>query len=479
MIMGRSTCYINGDWVIADSGRTMDVENPSSLEVLGQVPDCGGEETSRAIEAACAAWQNWRQRTALERCSLIMDFYGLVLDHEDELARLMTLEQGKPLGESRKEIRSGAEYLRWFAEEGRRAYGKIIPSPWREKRILVSREPVGVVGIITPWNFPAGMICRKAGPALAVGCPVVIKPASQTPFSALALAELSQQARIPKGVFNVVTGSPVKIGAELTSNPKVRKVSFTGSTRVGKKLLQQCSGTVKKISLELGGNAPFLIFEDADLELAIEGSIKSKFRNAGQTCICANRFLVQAEIYDVFLAKFSKAVSKLQPGDGLNEGSDLGPLIDEAAVSHVENQVADAVQRGGRLLIGGQRHSLGGNFYQPTVIADIRPKMLLFKEETFGPLAPVVKFETEDQAIAMANNTEYGLAGYVYTRDLGRAWRISEALEFGLVGVNDSLISTCEAPFGGIKESGFGREGSCYGLEDYTVLKYTCMAGMG
>lgn len=477
-ILSRSACYINGGWVKADSGGIIDVENPSSLDILGQVPDCGKEETFRAIEAASNAWCSWRQMTALERCSLIMDFCTLVLEHDDELARLMTSEQGKPLRESRKEVRSGAEYLRWFAEEGRRAYGKIIPSPWREKRILVSREPVGVVGIITPWNFPAGMICRKAGPALAVGCPVVIKPASQTPFSALALAELAQQAKIPKGVFNVVTGSPVKIGTELTTNPKVRKISFTGSTRIGKKLLQQCSETVKKISLELGGNAPFLIFKDADLDLAVEGSIKSKFRNSGQTCICANRFLVQAEVYDAFLDKFSKAVNKLQTGDGINEGSDLGPLIDDVAVIHVEKQVADALQKGGRVITGGHRHDLGKNFYQPTVIADASPEMLMFREEIFGPVAPVFRFETEDQAITMANNTEYGLAGYVYTRDLGRAWRVSEALEFGMVGVNDSLISTCEAPFGGIKESGFGREGSCYGLEDYSVLKYTCMAGL-
>lgn len=474
-----AACLVGGKWISADSGKTLDVLNPATSEVLGVVPDCGRDETARAIDAAAQAWPAWRVMTALERSAIILKLHDLMLAEREELARLMTLEQGKPLAEARGEIGFGASFLRWFAEEGRRAYGSIIPAPWRDKRILVTREPVGVVGIITPWNFPTAMICRKAGPALAVGCPVVVKPASQTPFSALALAELARQAGVPDGVFNVLTGSSREIGAELTGNPVVRKLSFTGSTSVGKELLRQCAATVKKVSLELGGNAPFIVFDDADLDLAVAGAVGSKYRNTGQTCVCTNRFLVQDGVYEAFLEKFASAVGQLNVGDGLEEGVNQGPLIDDKAVLHMEAQIADAQAKGGRVLLGGRRHALGGNFFEPTVIADANTEMIVSTEETFGPVAPVYRFQTEQEAVALANATEFGLAGYVYTRDLGRAWRISDALEYGLVGVNESLMSTCEAPFGGIKESGFGREGSHYGLDDYTTLKYVCMAGLG
>lgn len=475
----KAACLVDGQWISADSGQTLDVLNPTTGEVLGTVPNCGRGETARAIDAAARAWPAWRAMTALERGAILLRLHDLMLAEGEELARLMTLEQGKPLAEARGEIGFGASFLRWFAEEGRRAYGSIIPAPWRDKRILVTREPVGVVGIITPWNFPSAMICRKAGPALAVGCPVVVKPAGQTPFSALALAELAKQAGVPDGVFNVLTGSSREIGAELTESPVVRKLSFTGSTKVGKQLLQQCAATVKKVSLELGGNAPFLIFDDADLDLAVAGAVGSKYRNTGQTCVCTNRFLVQDGIYDAFLEKFAAAVGRLKVGDGLEEGVSQGPLIDDQAVLHMEEQIADARSKGGRIIAGGRRHALGGTFFEPTVIADAHGEMVVSTEETFGPVAPVYRFQTEQEALALANATEFGLAGYVYTRDLGRAWRVCEALEYGLVGVNESLMSTCEAPFGGVKESGFGREGSQYGLEDYTTLKYVCMAGIG
>ncbi|WP_045218541.1 NAD-dependent succinate-semialdehyde dehydrogenase [Desulfonatronum thioautotrophicum] len=474
-----AACLVGGEWIRADSGKTLDVLNPATSEVLGTVPDCGRDETARAIDAAAQAWPAWRAMTALERSAILLRLHDLMLAEREELARLMTLEQGKPLAEARGEIGFGASFLRWFAEEGRRAYGSIIPAPWRDKRILVTREPVGVVGIITPWNFPTAMICRKAGPALAVGCPVVVKPASQTPFSALALAELARQAGVPDGVFNVLTGSSREIGAELTGNPVVRKLSFTGSTKVGKELLKQCAATVKKVSLELGGNAPFLVFDDADLDLAVAGAVGSKYRNTGQTCVCTNRFLIQDGVYEAFLQKFASAVGQLKVGDGLEEGVNQGPLIDDKAVLHMEAQIADAQAKGGRVVLGGRRHALGGNFFEPTIIADAVPEMVMSTEETFGPVAPVYRFHTEQEVVALANATEFGLAGYVYTRDLGRAWRVSEALEYGLVGVNESLMSTCEAPFGGVKESGFGREGSQYGLDDYTTLKYVCMAGLG
>jgi succinate-semialdehyde dehydrogenase/glutarate-semialdehyde dehydrogenase len=478
LILSRTACAVGGEWIGADSGKTLDVNNPATLKAIGRVPDCGRAETARAIAAAARAWPEWRAMTALERGNIMLKLHDLMLEEREELARLMTLEQGKPLAEARGEIGFGASFLRWFAEEGRRAYGDVIPAPWRDKRILVTREPVGVVGIITPWNFPTAMICRKAGPALAVGCPVVIKPASQTPFSALALAELAKRAGVPDGVFNVVTGSSREIGAELTGNPTVRKLSFTGSTQVGKVLLKQCAETVKKVSMELGGNAPFVVFDDADLDLAVSGGMNSKYRNTGQTCVCTNRFIVQEGVYEAFVEKLTAAAKALKVGDGLGEGVTQGPLIDSSALMRMEAQVADATAKGGRIVTGGKRHALGGNYFEPTVIADATKDMAFAKEETFGPIAPVFRFKTEAEAIAMANDTEYGLAGYLYTRDLGRAWRVSEALEYGLVGVNDSLISTCEAPFGGVKESGLGREGSHYGLDDYTVLKYTCMAGL-
>lgn len=475
----HQACYIDGAWVGADSGTTLSVHNPANGETLGTVPACGKAEAARAIAAAAAAWPEWRAMTALQRADIMLRWRDLIMQNQDDLAKLMTLEQGKPLPEARGEIGFACSFLRWFAEEARRMYGDIVPAPWKGKRIMVTREPVGVVGIITPWNFPTAMIGRKVGAAFAAGCPVVIKPASQTPYSALALAGLAEQAGVPKGVFNVLTGSAREIGGELTSNPAVRKVSFTGSTEVGKQLIRQCSDTVKKVSMELGGNAPFLIFDDADIDLAIVGAMASKYRNTGQTCICANRFYVQAGVHDEFVQKLTAAVSALKVGNGLDDGVTQGPLIDDKALAKVEAQVKDALGKGGTLVCGGHRHSLGGNFFEPTVIADATPAMAFAKEETFGPLAPVFRFNTEAEAVAMANDTEFGLAAYTYTRDLGTAFRVSEALEYGLVGVNESLISTCEAPFGGVKESGMGREGSRHGLDDYTVIKYTCIGGLG
>jgi succinate-semialdehyde dehydrogenase/glutarate-semialdehyde dehydrogenase len=475
----RQACYIDGEWIAADSGATIVVENPATGKALGTVPLCGKAETARAIAAAERAWPAWKAMTALERADIILRWRDLIMQNQEDLAKLMTLEQGKPLPESRGEIGFGCSFLRWFAEEARRAYGDIVPAPWKGKRLLVTREPVGVVGIITPWNFPMAMIGRKVGPAFAVGCPVIIKPASQTPYSALALAALAHEAGIPKGVLNVITGSAREIGAELTGNPGVRKVSFTGSTEVGKALLRQCAETVKKVSMELGGNAPFLVFDDADIDLAVVGGMASKYRNTGQTCICTNRFYVQEKVYDQFVKKLAQAVAALKVGNGMDAGVTQGPLIDGKAVAKVEEQVQDAVAKGGKLVCGGHRHALGGTFYEPTIIADATPAMAFAKEETFGPLAPVFRFKTEAEAVAMANDTEFGLAAYVYTKDLGTAFRVSEALEYGLVGVNESIISTCEAPFGGVKESGVGREGSRHGLDDYTVIKYTCVAGLG
>ncbi len=475
----RQACYIDGAWVGADSGATLAVHNPATGTQLGTVPACGTAETARAIAAAARAWPAWRAMTALQRADIMLRWRDLIMQNQDDLAKLMTLEQGKPLPEARGEIGFACSFLRWFAEEARRMYGDIVPAPWPGKRILVTREPVGVVGIITPWNFPTAMIGRKVGAAFAAGCPVVIKPASQTPYSALALAGLAEQAGVPKGVFNVITGSAREIGGELTGNPAVRKVSFTGSTEVGKELIRQCASTVKKVSMELGGNAPFLIFDDADIDLAIVGAMASKYRNTGQTCICANRFYVQEGVYDLFVQKLTVAVSALKVGNGMDDGVTQGPLIDGKALAKVESQVKDALAKGGTLVCGGNRHSLGGNFFEPTVIAGATPDMAFAKEETFGPLAPVFRFRTEAEAIGMANDTEFGLAAYVYTRDLGAAFRVSGALEYGLVGVNESLISTCEAPFGGVKESGMGREGSRHGLDDYTVIKYTCMGGLG
>jgi len=478
MALLRQACLIDGQWVAADGGETVAVDNPATGEILGTVPKCGRAETARAIAAARAAWPAWRARTALERANLLMAWHDLILAAKDDLARLMTLEQGKPVAEAAGEIAYGASFLRWFAEEARRVYGDVVPAPWAGKRILVTREPVGVCGIVTPWNFPTAMITRKVGPAFAIGCPVVVKPASQTPFSALALGELAVRAGIPAGVVNIVTGDSRAIGGELTDNPAVRKLSFTGSTGVGKKLLAQCAGTVKKVSMELGGNAPFLVFDDADIDAAVAGAMASKYRNSGQTCICANRFYVQSGIYDAFVARLAKAVGELQVGNGLAAGVNQGPLIDGKALIRLKEHVADASAKGGRIVCGGKPHALGGNFFEPTVVADATKDMVFAREEIFGPLAPVFRFDTEAEAVAAANDTEYGLAAYFYTRDLGRAFRVSEALEYGMVGVNESLISNTEAPFGGVKESGLGREGSRYGIDEYAVMKYTCIGGL-
>lgn len=478
MKLFRQACLIGGEWVTADDGGTVDVDNPATGAILGQAPRCGRAETQRAIEAAQAAWPALRAMTALQRADLLLRWYDLILAAKDDLAKLMTLEQGKPLAESAGEISYGASFIRWFAEEARRAYGDVVPAGAPGRVILVTREPVGVCGIVTPWNFPMAMLGRKVGPAVAMGCPVVVKPASQTPFSALALGELALRAGIPAGVVNIVTGNARAIGAELTENPIVRKVSFTGSTEVGKTLMAQCAATVKKVSMELGGNAPFLVFDDAAIDAAIAGAMASKYRNSGQTCICANRFHVQAGIYDAFVTRLAEAVGGLSVGEGLTPGVTQGPLIDAKAINRMTTQVADAVAKGGRIVCGGRPHALGGNFFEPTVIAEASREMVVAREEIFGPLAPVYRFETEAEAVAAANDTEYGLAAYVYTRDLGRAFRVSGALEYGMVGVNESLISCAEAPFGGVKESGVGREGSRYGLDEYAVLKYTCLGGL-
>lgn len=474
----RQQCYVDGEWVDADSGETFDVNNPANDETLGSVPKMGAAETRRAIEAANAAYPAWRAKTAKERGAILRDWYELMLEHQEDLAVLMTSEQGKPLAESRGEVLYGAAFIDWFAEEGKRVYGDTIPQPNNDWRIVVSKEPVGVCAAITPWNFPNAMIARKVGPALAAGCTMVARPASQTPFSALAMAELGERAGIPKGVFSVVTGSASEMGKELTHSPIVRKVTFTGSTEIGKLLMEQSASTVKKISLELGGNAPFLVFDDADLDAAVEGAMASKFRNTGQTCVCANRILVQDEVYDEFSAKLSQAVSAMKVGDGLEDGVVQGPLIDMPAVEKVEEHVQDAVAKGARVVIGGQRHALGGTFYEPTVLADVTTDMRITREETFGPVAPLFRFKTEEEAIKMANDTEFGLAGYFYSRDVGRIWRVAEALEYGLVGVNAGVISTEVAPFGGMKESGIGREGSYQGIDEYLEVKYICMGGV-
>jgi len=474
----REQCHIGGTWCDADSGATVDVVNPATGGRLGTVPKGGRAETQRAIEAARAAWPAWRAKTAKERAALLRRWHDLMLAHQDDLATLMTAEQGKPLAEAKGEIAYAASFIEWFAEEGKRVYGDVIPGHQADKRILVLRQPVGVVAAITPWNFPAAMITRKAGPALAAGCTFLVKPATQTPYSALAMAELASRAGLPAGVFNVVTGSATEIGAEMTGNPDVRKLTFTGSTEIGKRLMVQCAGQVKKLSLELGGNAPFIVFDDADLAAAVAGAIASKYRNTGQTCVCANRLLVQDRIYDAFARKLTEAVGELRVGNGLEGPTEQGPLIDAKAVAKVEEHIADATAKGAKILLGGKRHALGGTFFEPTILADVTPGMLLAREETFGPLAPLFRFETEEEAVAMANDTESGLAAYFYTRDLARSWRVSEALEYGIVGLNTGLISTEVAPFGGVKESGLGREGSKYGIEDYTEIKYVCVGGI-
>ena len=474
----RQKAYVNGAWCDADEGGTLTVTNPATGRPLGTVPKMGAAETRRAIEAARAAWPAWRKRTARERAAVLRRWFELMLANQEDLAVLMTAEQGKPLAESRGEIAYAASFLEWFAEEGKRVYGDTIPATACDRRIVVLKEPIGVVAAITPWNFPSAMITRKAGPALASGCPVVLKPASATPFSALALAELGERAGIPKGIFNVVTGSSGPIGRELTTNPVVRKVTFTGSTEIGKQLMEQCASTVKKVSLELGGNAPFIVFDDADVDAAVQGAIASKYRNTGQTCVCTNRFLVQDGIYAAFSAKLVEAVGALKVGNGMEAGTQQGPLIDLNAVLKVEEHIADAVKKGGKVIAGGKRHALGGTFFQPTVVLDATPEMAVAREETFGPVAALFRFDTEDEAIRAANDTEYGLASYLYTRDLARTWRVSEALEYGMVGVNTGLISTEVAPFGGVKESGLGREGSRYGIEDYLEIKYLCIGGV-
>ena len=474
----RQKCYIDGAWCDADSGATIEVNNPATGEIFGTVPRMGSDETRRAIEAANAAWPAWRALLAKERANILRRWFELMMDNQDDLATLMTLEQGKPLAESKGEIAYGASFVEWFSEEAKRVYGDTIPQHQADKRIVVIKQPVGVVAAITPWNFPNAMITRKCAPALAAGCPVVVKPASQTPYSALALAELAERAGIPKGVINVVTGSAKDIGGELTANPLVRKLSFTGSTEIGKLLMKQCAETVKKVSMELGGNAPFVVFDDADLDAAVEGAMMCKFRNTGQTCVCANRILVQDGVYDAFAAKLGEAVAKLKVGFGLEEGVSQGPLIDKAGLDKVEEHVRDAESKGAKVVAGGAPHDRGGSFYQPTILTEVTTDMKVTYEETFGPVAPLFRFKTEEEAIAMANDTVFGLAGYFYARDLGRVWRVAEAMETGIVGINTGIISNEVSPFGGVKESGVGREGSKYGIDEYLEIKYLCMGGI-
>jgi succinate-semialdehyde dehydrogenase/glutarate-semialdehyde dehydrogenase len=475
----RDANLIDGEWVGAESGATIEVTNPATGEVIGTVPNCGRAETRRAIEAAHEAFQSFRRTTAAERAVMLRRLHDAILDNQDALAELLTLEQGKPLAESRGEVGMSAAYVLWFAEEARRVYGDVIPSPWGDRRILVTKEPVGVVAAITPWNFPSSMLSRKIGPAIAAGCTAVVKPATLTPYSGIAWGALCEEVGIPAGVVNVVTGSAREIGAELTENPLVRKITFTGSTEVGKLLMKQAAGTVKKVSMELGGNAPFLVFDDADLDRAVAGGIAAKYRNSGQTCVCTNRFYVQAGIYDSFVDRLAEASKALKVGSGLEEGTQQGPLIDEHAVAKVEEMVADARAKGGRVVAGGKRHDLGGTYFQPTVIAEATTEMRFAREEIFGPLSPVFRFESEEEAVRLANDTEYGLACYFYTQDLGRAFRVSEGLKYGMVGINEGIITTEVAPFGGVKESGLGREGSYAGIEDYLDMKYVCIGGLG
>ena len=474
----RDKCYINGEWVEANSKDTISVNNPATLKEIGTVPKCGKEETKNAIDAANAAWPQWKSTSARERSNILRKWFDLIIANKEELAQIMTIEQGKPINESRGEIVYGASFIEWFAEEAKRVYGDTIPDPLTDRRIVVLKQPVGVVASITPWNFPNAMITRKCAPALAVGCPVVIKPASQTPYSALALAALAEEAGFPKGTLNVITGKASEIGDELATNPIIRKLSFTGSTEIGKLLMAKCAGTVKKVSMELGGHAPFIVFDDANIDDAVAGAMQSKFRNTGQTCVCANRVYVQEKVYDEFCKKFVEAVSKMKVGDGLEEDVTSGPLIDENSLNKVEEHVQDAVQMGAKVAIGGSKHSLGMNFYQPTILTDVTPQAKITFEETFGPVAPVYKFKDENEVIELANNSPYGLASYFYSRDIGRVWRVAEALEYGMVGVNTGLTSKAEAPFGGIKESGLGREGSKYGIDDFIEIKYVNMSGL-
>jgi succinate-semialdehyde dehydrogenase/glutarate-semialdehyde dehydrogenase len=475
----RQQCYIDGKWVDAESKGTFEIKNPANGERVGTMPKLSRAETAKTIEVANAAWPAWRAKSAKERAVLLRKWFDLIVANTDDLAMIMTMEQGKPLAESKGEIAYAAAFIEWFGEEAKRVYGDTIPQNVPGRRIIVVKEPIGVVAAITPWNFPAAMITRKAGPALAAGCTVVCRPASQTPFSATALAELAHRAGIPKGVFNVITGSAGEMGAELTSNPIIRKLSFTGSTEVGKLLMEQCAGTVKKVSMELGGNAPFIVFDDADLDAAVQGALASKYRNTGQTCVCANRLLVQDGVYDAFVEKLTTAVKKLKVGNGWEDGVTQGPLIDLKAVEKMEEHISDAVAHGAKIVLGGKRHALGGSFFEPTIVTGVTREMKVAREETFGPLAPIFRFKTEEEAIKMANDTEFGLASYFYARDIGRVWRVAEALEYGIVGINEGLISTEVAPFGGVKESGLGREGSHYGIDDFVVIKYLAMGGLG
>ena len=468
----REQCYIDGQWVDAESRKNFPIHNPATGAVLGSVPDMATSETKRAIDAADRAWPAWRAKTAKERAVILRKWFELMMANQEDLAQIMTAEQGKPLAESRGEIAYGASFIEWFAEEGKRVYGDTIPSPWTDKRIVVMKQPIGVSAMITPWNFPNAMIARKAGPALAAGCTVVIKPAEQTPFSALAMVELGERAGIPKGVLNIITGDAATIGKELCASPKVRKLSFTGSTEVGRILMRQSADTVKKLSLELGGNAPFIVFDDADLDAAVEGALASKYRNAGQTCVCANRIYVQDRVYDAFAAKLTEKVKGFKVGAGNEAGVVIGPLIDEQGLKKVEAHVADAVGKGAKVVLGGKRHERGGLFFQPTVIANVTPAMIVSREETFGPVAPLIRFKTEDEVIGLANDSEFGLAGYFYSRDVGRIFRVAERMETGIVGANVGIISTEVAPFGGVKQSGLGREGSKYGIDEYLEVKY-------
>ncbi|GIX09316.1 NAD-dependent succinate-semialdehyde dehydrogenase [Elioraea sp.] len=475
----RQTCLVDGKWIEADSGRTTPVPNPATGETLGTVPAFGAAETRRAIEAAHRAYPAWRALTAKERSAILRRLYELMLAHADDLALLMTSEQGKPLAEAKGEVLYAASFVEWFAEEGKRAYGDMIPTNQKGRRILVMKEPVGVFAAITPWNFPAAMITRKCAPGLAVGCTGVVRPASQTPFTALAIGVLAERAGMPPGVLNIITGPSSETGRELTGNPLVRKLSFTGSTEVGKVLIAQCAQTVKRISMELGGNAPFIVFDDADLDAAVAGAMASKFRNTGQTCVCANRILVQDGIHDAFAERLAAAAKAMKVGPGTEEGVTQGPLINAAAVAKVEEHIEDAVRRGARILAGGRRHPRGGTFFEPTVLADVPVEAKIFREETFGPVAPLFRFKTEEEAVRLANDTPFGLAAYFYARDVGRIMRVSEALEYGIVGVNEGVISTEIAPFGGFKESGLGREGSKYGIEEYLEIKYVALGGIG
>ncbi|PWU26071.1 NADP-dependent succinate-semialdehyde dehydrogenase I [Pseudomonas sp. RW407] len=471
----RQQAYIDGAWVDADNGQTLKVNNPATNETIGSVPKMGAAETRRAIEAADRALPAWRALTAKDRANRLRRWFELMIENQDDLARLMTIEQGKPLAEAKGEIAYAASFLEWFAEEAKRVYGDMIPGHQPDKRLMVIKQPIGVTAAITPWNFPSAMITRKAGPALAAGCTMVLKPASQTPYSALALAELAERAGIPKGVFSVVTGSAGEVGGELTGNPIVRKLTFTGSTEIGRQLMAECAKDIKKVSLELGGNAPFIVFDDADLDAAVEGALVSKYRNNGQTCVCANRLYIQDGVYDAFVDKLKAAVAKLNIGNGLEQGVTTGPLIDAKAVAKVEEHIADAVSKGARVVSGGKPHALGGTFFEPTILVDVPKNALVSKDETFGPLAPLFRFKDEAEVIELSNDTEYGLAAYFYARDLGRVFRVGEALEYGIVGINTGIISNEVAPFGGIKASGLGREGSKYGIEDYLEIKYLCI----